>query len=113
MPGTIYVVAGSRRLPPTPTSQMGTARRPTGVAGPVRRLSWVHGNAAAFGGDPETVTLFGQSTGSAAVAAILASSRAASPAPARLQKQPNWPSASPDTSVWHQCEFCATSRSAE
>lgn len=30
-------------------------------------MEWVHGNIAAFGGDPERISLFGQSAGSTAV----------------------------------------------
>ena len=38
----------------------------------VAALKWVRGNAAAFGGDPGNVTLFGQSGGGAKVSALLA-----------------------------------------
>jgi len=39
----------------------------------VQALRWVSANAASFGGDPANVTLFGQSTGSEAILAVLAS----------------------------------------
>jgi para-nitrobenzyl esterase len=43
-----------------------------GVLDMVAALRWVRDNAAAFGGDPGNVTIFGQSGGSAKVSALLA-----------------------------------------
>lgn len=42
----------------------------------VTALEWVRENVAAFGGDPERVTIFGESAGAALVRALLASPRA-------------------------------------
>lgn len=42
----------------------------------VKALEWIHGNIARFGGDPDNVTVFGQSGGGGKVSALMAMPRA-------------------------------------
>jgi para-nitrobenzyl esterase len=48
-----------------------------GLLDQVAALEWVHSNITAFGGDPDQVTVFGQSAGGGSVAALLVMPRAA------------------------------------
>lgn len=79
--GDVIVVAVSYRLNAwgfLATPQL-AAEDPRGVSGNLglldvqQALSWVQANAAAFGGDPSRVTIYGQSSGGTAILALLAS----------------------------------------
>lgn len=47
-----------------------------GIADQVAALEWVRANALAFGGDPDRITIFGQSAGAGSVRALLGSPKA-------------------------------------
>ncbi|MFE1591322.1 carboxylesterase/lipase family protein [Nocardia sp. NPDC058705] len=62
-------------------SEFSTAERPfdsnLGLRDQVAALEWVRRNIAAFGGDPDNVTIFGESAGAHAVVSLLATPSAA------------------------------------
>ncbi|KAL1635956.1 hypothetical protein SLS58_010007 [Diplodia intermedia] len=47
-----------------------------GLADQITALDWVHAHISDFGGDPDRITIFGQSAGAASVRALLASPKA-------------------------------------
>ncbi|NEK56365.1 carboxylesterase/lipase family protein [Geodermatophilus sabuli] len=73
--GPAVVVAVSYRLGPLGFLQLGTVEDPEpspAVTDLLAALDWVHREVAAFGGDPDRLTLVGQSAGASLVCALLA-----------------------------------------
>ncbi|MFE3176112.1 carboxylesterase/lipase family protein [Amycolatopsis sp. NPDC059090] len=75
--GGVVVVTFNYRVGVEGFGQIAGAPANRGLLDQVAALEWVRDNAAAFGGDPEQVTVFGQSAGAGGVAALLAMPRAA------------------------------------
>jgi para-nitrobenzyl esterase len=75
--GRVVVVTANYRLgalgylfvPELANNAAGAANR--GLLDQVAALNWVYENIAAFGGDPEAITIAGQSAGGAAIAAMM------------------------------------------
>ncbi|WP_371401141.1 carboxylesterase family protein [Kribbella sp. NBC_00662] len=75
--GDVVVVTFNHRLGVDGFGQLEGAPANRGLLDQVAALEWVRANIAAFGGDPDQVTVFGESAGAGSVAALLAMPRAA------------------------------------
>ncbi|MET9904204.1 carboxylesterase family protein [Streptomyces sp. NPDC006446] len=75
--GGVVVVTFNYRVGMEGFAQIDGAPANRGLLDQVAALEWVRDNIRAFGGDPDRVTLFGQSAGGGSVAALLAMGRAA------------------------------------
>jgi para-nitrobenzyl esterase len=78
----VVVVTLNYRLGVEGFAQIDGAPANRGLLDQVAALQWVRDNIRAFGGDPDRVTVFGQSAGGGSVAALLAMPRA-TPSPRR------------------------------
>ncbi|MEU1372242.1 carboxylesterase family protein [Streptomyces triculaminicus] len=75
--GGVVVVTFNYRVGLEGFGQIEGAPANRGLLDQVAALEWVRDNIRAFGGDPDRVTVFGQSAGAGSVAALLAMPRAA------------------------------------
>ena len=75
--GGVVVVTFNYRVGIEGFAQIEGAPANRGLLDQVAALEWVRDNIRAFGGDPDRVTVFGQSAGGGSVAALLAMPRAA------------------------------------
>jgi para-nitrobenzyl esterase len=75
--GGVVVVTFNYRVGIEGFAQIEAAPANRGLLDQVAALEWVRDNIGAFGGDPDQVTVFGQSAGGGSVAALLAMPRAA------------------------------------
>ncbi|MFI1396083.1 carboxylesterase/lipase family protein [Streptomyces sp. NPDC020681] len=75
--GGVVVVTFNYRLGIEGFAQLEGAPANRGLLDQVAALEWVRDNIRAFGGDPDRVTVFGESAGAGSVAALLAMDRAA------------------------------------
>lgn len=75
--GDVVVVTFNHRLGVDGFGQLEGAPANRGLLDQVAALEWVRANIAAFGGDPDRVTVFGESAGAGSIAALLAMPRAA------------------------------------
>ncbi len=75
--GEVVVVTFNYRTGTEGFAQIQGAPANRGLLDQIAALEWVRDNIAAFGGDPDLVTVFGQSAGAGSVASLLAAPRAA------------------------------------
>lgn len=75
--GGVVLVTLNYRLGVEGFAQLAGAPANRGLRDQVAALQWVQDNIRAFGGDPDRVTIFGESAGAGSVAALLAMPRAA------------------------------------
>ncbi|MFG2123760.1 carboxylesterase/lipase family protein [Streptomyces sp. NPDC048710] len=75
--GGVVVVTLNYRVGMEGFAHLDGAPANRGLLDQVAALEWVRDNIGAFGGDPDQVTVFGQSAGAGSVAALLAMPRAA------------------------------------
>ncbi|MET8950768.1 carboxylesterase/lipase family protein [Streptomyces sp. NPDC004393] len=75
--GDLVVVTFNYRVGVEGFARIHDAPANRGLLDQVAALEWVRDNIAAFGGDPDQVTVFGESAGAGSVAALLAMPRAA------------------------------------
>jgi len=75
--GGVVVVTFNYRVGIEGFAQIEGAPANRGLLDQIAALEWVRDNIRAFGGDPDRVTLFGQSAGAGSVAALMAMDRAA------------------------------------
>jgi para-nitrobenzyl esterase len=73
----VVVVTVNYRLGTEGFAQLEGAPPNRGLLDQIAALQWVHDNIRAFGGDPDQVTIFGESAGGGSVAALLAMPSAA------------------------------------
>jgi para-nitrobenzyl esterase len=69
--GGVVVVTGNHRVGVEGFAQLPGVQANRGLLDDVAALRWVQENIAAFGGDPDRVTVFGESAGAGAVACLL------------------------------------------
>ncbi len=81
--GGVVVVTFNYRVGIEGFAQIDGAPANRGLLDQVAALEWVRDNIGAFGGDPDRVTVFGQSAGGGSVAALLAMPRGGRPVPPR------------------------------